>query len=81
MMNKKDQTIILLPTFKSIIDFTLISYIHFMYELELPFIAGLKEYDEINVLSLTMRRCGGYFVDPKFIDDPLYKIVLEELLA
>lgn len=55
----------LLPSFKSIIDFTLLSYIHIMYGIELPFINGLKEFDEINVLSRVMRRCGAYFIDAK----------------
>ena len=62
----------LLPTFKSIIDFTLLSYIHVLYGIELPFIAGLKEFDEINFLSRIMRRCGGYFVNSKHMKTELY---------
>mmetsp|Transcript_29854 Transcript_29854/g.29017 ORF Transcript_29854/g.29017 Transcript_29854/m.29017 type:complete len:189 (+) Transcript_29854:1251-1817(+) len=71
----------LLPSFKSVIDFTLLSYIHFMYEIELPFIAGLNEFDQIPLLSKVMRRCGGYFVDKKHRHKELYNIVLEELLG
>ncbi len=71
----------LIPSFKSIIDFTLLSYIHIMYDMEMPFIAGLKEFDEINLLSRIMRRCGGYFVDEKYLQNQLYQIVLEELLG
>jgi glycerol-3-phosphate O-acyltransferase len=71
----------LLPTFKSIIDFTLLSYIHILYEIELPFIAGLKEFDEINVLSRIMRRCGAYFIDSKHMKNELYQIVVEELFG
>ena len=44
-IQKKNQTVMLLPSFKSVIDFTLLSYIHFMYEIELPFIAGLNDFD------------------------------------
>ena len=55
----------LLPTFKSLIDFVILSYIHVLYEIDLPWVTGLKEFDEINVLSGVMRRMGGYFIDPK----------------
>jgi len=57
------KTIILMPTFKSIIDFALLSYIHAMYGVDLPFVNGLKEFDEIAVVSRIMRSCGGYFIN------------------
>jgi hypothetical protein len=57
----------LLPTFKSVLDFAMLSYIHFLYEIDLPFVTGLKEFDEINVFSRIMRRWGGYFIDKKHL--------------
>jgi glycerol-3-phosphate O-acyltransferase len=45
MITKTNQTVMLLPTFKSIIDFVLLSYVHVMYDIELPFVCGLKEFD------------------------------------
>lgn len=63
MITKTNQTVMLLPSFKSIIDFVLLSYVHVMYDIELPFLAGLKEFDQIPFLSRVMRRCGGYFVE------------------
>lgn len=55
----------LLPSFKSIVDFMLLSYIHVLYDMDIPFVTGLKEYDNITFLSKVMRNCGGYFVDNK----------------
>ena len=43
-----------------------------MYEIDLPFVNGLKEFDEIMVLSKMFRKCGGFFVDTKNLNSPLY---------
>ena len=60
---KSNQSIILLPSFKSIVDFTLLSYVSIMYEMDLPFVNGLKEFDEIMLMSNILRKCGGFFVN------------------
>jgi hypothetical protein len=54
-----------MPTFKSILDLVLLTYIHILYEIDIPFVNGLKEFDDIMILSKTLRKCGGYFVDQK----------------
>lgn len=71
----------LLPSYKSIIDYVLISYIHIMYEIDMPFVNGLKEFDEISVVSRVLRRCGGYFIETNYLNSHLYKVVIEELFA
>ncbi len=81
MQNTSNKSIILLPTFKSIIDFALISYIHAIYEVDLPFIDGLKEFDQIKGLSAVLRRCGGYFIDKQNLQSSLYRSLFEELLG
>ena len=55
---------LLLPTFKSITDLVLLTYIHILYEIDLPFCNGLKEFDQITFLSKIMRKSGGYFITP-----------------
>ena len=69
IIEKNNQSVILLPSFKSILDFALLSYIHMIYEIDLPFVAGLKEYDKIALVSTILRRCGGYMVDRKSMQD------------
>ena len=49
--------------------------------MDLPFIAGIKEYDEITFMSKIMRNCGAYFVDNRNLNKEQYQIILEELLA
>lgn len=67
MIQKQNLTVILMPTFKSYVDFLLLTYIHIMYEVDLPFVVGLKEFDEIPVISKILRRCGGIFVNKKHL--------------
>mmetsp|Transcript_12795 Transcript_12795/g.12705 ORF Transcript_12795/g.12705 Transcript_12795/m.12705 type:complete len:216 (-) Transcript_12795:318-965(-) len=76
-----NKTFILFPTFKSIVDFALISYIHVMYELDVPFVDGLKEFDNIMVLSKVMRKCGGFFIDKQNLSSEMYQVLLEEMLG
>src|SRR2546430_189123 len=71
----------MLPSFKSLIDFVLLSYVHVMYDIELPFITGLKDFYEIPILSKILRKCGGYFIDEEHLNNELYQIVVEELLG
>ena len=70
-----------MPTFKSIIDLVLLSYVHIMYEIDIPFVNGVKEFDNIFILSKIFRKCGAYFINPKNLKSNLYQIVIEELLG
>jgi hypothetical protein len=40
-----------------------------IYEIDLPFVAGLKEYYSIPLFSAVLRRCGGYMIDKSKIHD------------
>lgn len=44
ILERNNQTVILIPSFKSYLDFVLLSYIHMIYEIDLPFVIGIKEY-------------------------------------
>lgn len=70
-----------MPAFKSIIDTALLSYIHIIYEIDLPFIHATNEYNGINIISNILKRCGAYFINPKNLNLELYNIVLEELFG
>ena len=72
---------LLLPLFKSIIDTALLSYIHILYEIDLPFIHATDEYNGIKIVSNILKKCGAYFVNQKNLNLELYNIVLEELFG
>jgi glycerol-3-phosphate O-acyltransferase len=52
-----------------------------MYELDLPFVNGLKEFDEIVIMSRILRKCGGFFVNTQNLKSRIYQIMIEELFA
>jgi glycerol-3-phosphate O-acyltransferase len=47
----------------------------------MPFVNGLKEFDEVLILSKIIRRCGGYFINQKNLKNPLYQSILEEWIG
>lgn len=63
---------ILIPSFKSYMDLVLIQYIHIIYGLDLAFLSGYKDWADITILSKILRQCGGFFLERKKIEDPLF---------
>jgi len=63
LVEKKKQSVILVPSFKSYADFVLLTYIHLIYGIDLPFVTGLKEFEEITFITTLLRKAGGYFID------------------
>ena len=39
------------------------SYIHILYEIDLPFVIGLKEFANLTVFSGVFKKCGALFMD------------------
>lgn len=63
MIEKEGKQVLLVPSFKSHLDFVLLTYIHMMYEIDLPLIVGLKEFNNLTLISTINKKCGGFFVD------------------
>jgi hypothetical protein len=61
----------LIPSFKSYMDMVILIYIHIIYEVDLPFIAGIKEFANAAILTRILRSVGGFFVDNELLDRPL----------
>jgi len=59
---------VLIPTFKSYLDFILLIYTHIIYEINLPFVFGMAEFEDVAILSNLLKRCGGFFVNFKKLD-------------
>jgi len=43
-------------------------YTHIIYEINLPFICGMAEFEDVAVLSKILKRCGGFFINYKKLD-------------
>lgn len=52
-----------------------------MYEIDLPFVVGMNEFNNIAIVSSLDKKCGGFFVNSHNLHLPLYQAVLEEYFA
>ncbi|KAA0708276.1 Dihydroxyacetone phosphate acyltransferase [Triplophysa tibetana] len=82
----QEHPVILMPNHRSYMDFLVLSYIMFTYDLSLPVIAaGIRKYPHIFVALMGMklfgemfRRAGAFFIRRGIGSDKLYWAVLSE---
>ena len=68
--------LLLLPSHRSYMDFLLLSYVFFAYNLPLPFIAAGEDFLGLASVSEMLRRSGAFFIRRSFRDDALYSAIL-----
>lgn len=52
-----------------------------MYEINLPLVMGMHEFNNIAFVPTLEKKCGGFFVDSKNLKSQLFKVILEEYFA
>jgi len=62
-------------------DMVLIQYIHIIYGLDLAFLSGNKEWEDVALVSKILSHCGAFYLEKKKIESPLFQVLLEEFLA
>ena len=72
---------VLVPSFKSYLDFIILLYIHIIYEVELPFTIGMAEFQNVAVLTKLLKRFGGFFINYQKLNQRLPRVLMEEYLA
>ncbi|KAI8371392.1 uncharacterized protein BYT42DRAFT_622292 [Radiomyces spectabilis] len=80
LAQEKKQSLILLPSHKSHIDYLVVSYLMFRLGLQIPHIvAG----DNLNlpIVGKILKGCGAFYIRREWGDDVLYKTILEEYVA
>jgi glycerol-3-phosphate O-acyltransferase len=80
-MEKDGYSIILVPSFKSIVDSILLIYINIIYEVDLPFEVGNSKYANIAMITSILKRCGAFFIDEKPANQQLFRVLLEEYFS
>jgi glycerol-3-phosphate O-acyltransferase len=60
------------PTHRSYVDFLLISYVCFEYDIPLPHIAAGEDFLAVLFVNWIFRNAGAFFIRRSFKDDPLY---------
>uniref|UniRef100_A0A1A9WFM3 Dihydroxyacetone phosphate acyltransferase n=1 Tax=Glossina brevipalpis TaxID=37001 RepID=A0A1A9WFM3_9MUSC len=80
---KKDlgtSPVLYLPTHRSYMDFILMSYICFYYDLEIPGIAAGMDFYSMFAMGTMLRKTGAFFMRRSFSDDELYWDVFREYM-
>ncbi|XP_013792383.1 dihydroxyacetone phosphate acyltransferase-like, partial [Limulus polyphemus] len=70
--------VLLLPTHRSYVDFLLISYVCYHFNLPIPAIAAGLDFLGLKALNLLLRNSGAFFIRRLFGGDKLYWAVFTE---
>ncbi|KAG0168208.1 hypothetical protein DFQ30_005079 [Apophysomyces sp. BC1015] len=74
------QSLLILPSHKSHIDYLVVSYIMFRLGLQIPHIVAGDNLD-LPIVGKVLRSCGAFFIRREWGDDMLYKTLMEEYIA
>eukprot|EP01133_Synstelium_polycarpum_P011532 gene11532-13458_t len=70
--------VVLVPTHRSYVDFLILSYIFFEYNLPLPHIAAGEDFLAIIIVRWFLRNAGAFFLRRSFHGDALYWAIFSE---
>lgn len=77
----QDYPVILLPSHRSYIDFLMLSYILYTYDLPLPVIAAGMDFMGMKVVGEMLRMSGAFFIRRTFGGNKLYWAVFSEYVT
>ncbi|KAG2507431.1 hypothetical protein JM16_008956 [Phytophthora kernoviae] len=75
LLAERRGSVVLVPTHRSYVDFLLMSYVFFAYNIPVPYIAAGEDFLHMGSLTKLLRESGAYFIRRSFADDPLYSAV------
>lgn len=61
------------PTHRSYLDFVLLSYVLFNYDMALPNIASGMDFYKMKIVGELLRNTGAFYMRRTFAADPIYK--------
>lgn len=71
---------IYVPTHRSYLDFILLSYILFSYDMALPNIAAGMDFYNMKVIGELLRKTGAFYIRRSFSNDLLYKQIFRSYI-
>ncbi|XP_033635041.1 dihydroxyacetone phosphate acyltransferase-like [Asterias rubens] len=74
----RDTPVVLLPTHRSYVDFLLMSYMMFEYNLPLPYIAAGADFNAMKFVNTILRKAGAFYIRRSFGSDRLYWAIFTE---
>ena len=76
---KKDNYI-LVPTHKSYMDFILLGFVHYHFQVSPPFLCGDEVLFNLGIASYLMKSTTGFKISSEMMKDKLYKTVIESYI-
>lgn len=74
----KKAPVVLIPTHRSYLDFLILSYVFFAYDLPMPRIAAGEDFLSVFIVRWIFKNCGAFFLRRSFDGDALYWTVFAE---
>lgn len=74
----EDYPILLMPTHRSYVDFLMLSYVCFLYDLPVPVIAAGLDFMGMKIVNIFLRNAGAFFIRRSFGSDRLYWSIFTE---
>ncbi|KAF4099230.1 dihydroxyacetone phosphate acyltransferase [Onychostoma macrolepis] len=74
----QEHPVVLLPSHRSYMDFLMMSYLLYMYDLPLPVIAAGMDFMSMKFVGEMLRMSGAFFIRRSFGSDKLYWAVFSE---
>lgn len=81
LIEKKEDNVVLIPAYKSYVDFILIAYIHFYYNIDIPFFCSPEDMLHISFFSYLIRSGGGFFLNTKHLKNDLFIAVMKAYVS
>lgn len=70
--------LLLIPTHRSYLDFILVTWLLYSYDIKTPVIAAGQDFMFMKGVGMLLRRCGAYFIRRSFGKDKLYWALFTE---
>ena len=78
LIAQKEGSIVIVPTHRSYVDFLIVSYVFFSYNIKVPHIAAGEDFLKIFMVNHLLRMTGAFFIKRRIANDPLYQAILTE---
>ena len=66
----------MVPTHRSYVDFLMIAYVHYYFNVDLPFTLADEQLNEVAFAKFFCESVGGFFQNSQFTDNKLFQAVI-----
>ncbi|EQC28635.1 hypothetical protein, variant [Saprolegnia diclina VS20] len=78
LVKVREGPLVLIPTHRSYMDFLMMTYLFFAYNIPIPFVLAGEDFLNMGAISDLLRKGGAFFIRRSFKNDPLYSAIFTE---